>query len=328
MECEFCKATLKTLSSLNYHKKTNKKCLSIQKNKVENVQSNLIECEHCKKTFLPFNYVKHINSCNQKMKNLEEKIKLLEQETQNQRIIINSLEEKLKLQTSLYEKDRDIINEIARQPKNNTNNNTIYNLSDFNRQVIQERFANALEDTTKNSFYDGQIAVARIIVPCVKEDNMVKCSDYSRNIFVRKENGEIKRDPDAKDLATLIQPLASKKANEINNIQQKQVAKVQRLKFLMNDISRKENELKFYKENVRLFKPDSIDFLNYSDSIRYLEPTIEEYIKEKEELENEGIRFDQRDIHDIELHEGVIDIMNLDVDSTKFATELKKHLYE
>ena len=31
MECEFCKSILKTISSLNYHKKNNKKCLETQK---------------------------------------------------------------------------------------------------------------------------------------------------------------------------------------------------------------------------------------------------------------------------------------------------------
>ena len=35
MECEFCKTMLKSLSSLNYHKKTNKKCLEIQNNNEE-----------------------------------------------------------------------------------------------------------------------------------------------------------------------------------------------------------------------------------------------------------------------------------------------------
>jgi len=62
MECEFCEKQIKTISSLNYHKKTNKKCLKIQEGNSNNNNNNnnnnsnsninsLKSCEFCNKDF-------------------------------------------------------------------------------------------------------------------------------------------------------------------------------------------------------------------------------------------------------------------------------------
>ena len=69
MECNFCKSILKSVSSLNYHIKNNKKCLEIQSKTIGNINSALIECEYCGKTFA--NIKKHINICKEKKKILK-----------------------------------------------------------------------------------------------------------------------------------------------------------------------------------------------------------------------------------------------------------------
>ena len=74
MECQFCKSILKTLSSLNYHMKNNKKCLEIQYETVDNVKSDLIICEYCNKSFS--NIKKHSNICKEKKKEIKEKFEL------------------------------------------------------------------------------------------------------------------------------------------------------------------------------------------------------------------------------------------------------------
>ena len=63
MECEYCKKKLTTLSSLNYHKKTNKSCLKIQL--IED--KNKIQCEFCNKILSSKQTLKvHINNCKTK----------------------------------------------------------------------------------------------------------------------------------------------------------------------------------------------------------------------------------------------------------------------
>ena len=59
MECEFCESVLKTKSSLNYHNKNNKKCLEIRSKIMLNIDSALIKCEFCGKSFSPTNINKH-----------------------------------------------------------------------------------------------------------------------------------------------------------------------------------------------------------------------------------------------------------------------------
>ena len=82
MECNFCKSILKTLSSLNYHKKSNKKCLELQNRTVENVKSSLVMCNFCNIKFT--NIKTHLLSCkikkNEYFENLQEEFKKLQKE--------------------------------------------------------------------------------------------------------------------------------------------------------------------------------------------------------------------------------------------------------
>jgi hypothetical protein len=75
MECNFCKNVLKTISSLNYHLKNNKKCLEIQKQTIGIVNSALSVCEHCNNSFSVANINSHISNCKVKKKKDHEKLK-------------------------------------------------------------------------------------------------------------------------------------------------------------------------------------------------------------------------------------------------------------
>ena len=48
MNCDICNTSLKTISSLNYHKKTNQKCLELQNKTTTELFSN---CNYCNKMF-------------------------------------------------------------------------------------------------------------------------------------------------------------------------------------------------------------------------------------------------------------------------------------
>ena len=88
MNCEYCKNFLRTLSSLNYHKKNNKKCLLLQSKLKVEVESSLILCKFCSNNFSISNINNHIKICKKKKENLE---KLLESSiNENKRLNFNS----------------------------------------------------------------------------------------------------------------------------------------------------------------------------------------------------------------------------------------------
>jgi len=66
LTCEFCKKIYTSLSSLNYHKKTAKFCLELQKENLNNkIQIEYYNCEYCEKNFTIKNHlISHLSSCN------------------------------------------------------------------------------------------------------------------------------------------------------------------------------------------------------------------------------------------------------------------------
>jgi hypothetical protein len=120
MECEFCNTYLKTLSSLNYHKKSNKKCLEIQ-NKTDEIFSM---CEYCDKKMTIQSLKKHLLICKYKLLKQENELfkqenELLKQENE----ILTQENEILKQENKLLK--QEIINykfEIDELKKENDDN--------------------------------------------------------------------------------------------------------------------------------------------------------------------------------------------------------------
>ena len=227
MNCEYCDTNLKTLSSLNQHKKTNKKCLDIQKNLENNIEELFYKCNYCEKTFTNQSLKKHLQTCkNKKIKEDEEK-KLKEVEIENQRCEniflkqenenlkkeISSLrDEILKLQSvnNVYLQDREIVHKLALQPKTSTstsNNNKIKVNNFFDnperiKQMVDEKL-------TKNYICDGQKGVAQFAYNNLLKDengNMnYICSDPSRHIFkFQNSEGNIEKDLKANKLTNML----------------------------------------------------------------------------------------------------------------------------
>jgi seryl-tRNA synthetase len=148
MECEFCKNKLKNLSSLNFHKKNNKKCLDIQNKINDNVNSALVKCEFCDKCFSLSTKQKHLIICKEKHKKEIEKLKEQceknkkekDEEIERLRNEIRKLKDyiiKLETENNIYKNDRQTINDIAKQ--NNTNNNIVNKLCDYEEELIIDR---------------------------------------------------------------------------------------------------------------------------------------------------------------------------------------------
>jgi hypothetical protein len=290
MECEFCKKTFISLSSLNKHKNTAKYCLDIQGK--EKKELDIILCEYCDKTFtIDKSFQKHINNC--KVKKLcEENIKLkeiIEEHTEYTRNIeekhqdeisiyknkIKNLEDELRmkdnenieLKTSLkiYKESDECLKEIAKQPKNTTKNTTNKNTTNnllympvlnLDKDIIKSKIKN---NFTKNHLKDGQHGVA-----CFAVDNLLKddddnftyiCTDPSRQMFsFKNKDGTIEKDFKANKLTKLISEDVIKQATTLTDDKIETNIKLSEIRELKKDNSKFSNKL----SNL-LYKPGEID---------------------------------------------------------------------
>ena len=106
MECEFCKKSLSTLSNLNYHKKTNKTCQSIQaQNNKEPIVSLLTSCEFCDKVFSFQTLNVHLKTCKQKKKDDDIKIFMEKKDQEIERLMEKKDQE---IERLMKKKDQEI----------------------------------------------------------------------------------------------------------------------------------------------------------------------------------------------------------------------------
>ena len=349
--CEFCSTKFKYNSTLKNHVKTAKFCLDIQ-NKVEINYKKFI-CDYCHDEFkAKRNLQSHFLICKQKLifdtkndikndhsdeiKLLKEKhldeIKILKEkyieEINDQKIYIASLVAKLEI----YEKDHNVISDIAKQTKITNTNNIVNNLAIYDVNKIAEHFSNKLEYITKEDIINGQKGIANILAPCLYDENgnkMLTCTDKSRLMFTKLDNKNNKiKDSELKDLASLIKPLALKKADEI-------VEEHNKLKEKIYNIDNLKIEIEEYKSYIKNFQ-NIIDGNKHSNThhkmILEYENKINKYeqkIKQNADLILKYIQIEKISSEDIEdenekLLDGHTEIQYLDKESTKFARHIAK----
>jgi hypothetical protein len=366
MECNFCKSILKTVSSLNYHIKNNKKCLEIQSQTIGQVNSALVVCEYCNNSFS--NIKKHLNICKEKKKELTEKLnndyeklnsdyKKLKIEYEklkieyekinevnnilryeNEKLInenkkIQELKEyiiKLETENNIYKKDHETINDIAKQPKTTNTSNIINNLSVYDDDEIKSRFHIALTNIKPSDLYDGQKSIGRFVAPCLKNDDgtkMITCTDHSRNVFMYKDkNGNVNKDIKCKNLAELIEPIASAKADEF--MKEDNHTRIRSFRFLSlkKQLIEREEEIKHLNSNLLGLEKNSKAWKHTVDSINKKMADNNRDKNEIEELQNEGVVDFEEDPQDDKLLEAVDDIKDMQKDSTKFSKVLSELL--
>lgn len=341
VKCEFCDRELINTSALNHHKKTAKYCLKIQ-----NKNNTEFSCDFCLNIFATKNSLQnHLNNCkeknnfankkieeentelknkNQELKNNMEKLKLTIEE---QKIYISKLETKVEI----YEKDHETISDIAKQTKiTNTTNNIINNLAVYDIDKITEQFTNKLEYITKEDIINGQKGIANIIAPCLQDENgnkMLTCTDRSRLIFTKlDENKNRIKDIELKNLASVIKPIAIKKADEIvteHNKNKQKASEIYALKIQNNDykgyikqFSKLLEDAEIANVNKKLIKEYRKKITEYEDKIDENEEKILDYEEENTFIEDE----EEND----KLIDGHTEIKYLDSESTKFARHVSK----
>jgi hypothetical protein len=353
--CQYCNSPLATKSSLIYHQKNNKKCIKIQESQLGEVKTDLKECEFCNKKFNNFSIKRHLLTCilkkekgyENKIAELEKIIVILKKEYENK---ISELEKtalqkekkyenkiselekvivKLQAENNIYEKDHQVLTNLAQQPKTNTNNNNhiINNLAVYDNKLITDRFSDALSNIKSIDLYDGQESISRLIAPCLKNEDgtqLYKCTDYSRGVYIKKDkHGNLIKDINGKNLVELIEPIATKKADELleenNNKKDKQI----KIRYLKKLIENKYSEIEEIEQHIKGYIKGSDNWKFYNNKMKAIEKDIENYKEEQDELENEMIN-DAEEICNDKLAEGVYDIKNMKKDSSKFSKKLSK----
>jgi hypothetical protein len=220
-ECDFCKKEYKTISSLNYHKKTAKFCLDLQKTYNDSCKYN---CEFCNKKFTKkdkrddhlkickikkdaiitdlenkietlHNNINILKSANEKMLIEKDKeIEILKNELKSKNDYIESLEKKY---NQLFEGNKEIVKHAINKPNSTINNNVIYNtmvseLIPFTPSNVQQCISNINHESFLFD-YDNVISnFINCLVKVLKE--MAMCTDNSRGtLLVKNEKGKTRK---------------------------------------------------------------------------------------------------------------------------------------
>lgn len=327
--CEFCNNEFKNTNALNYHKKNTKYCLKIQNNQ-ENIKK--FTCEFCNlklKTKRNLNCHKLI--CKQKnvsdIKQQEEN-KILKDKINELNLIISSLKAKVEI----YEKDHKTISDIAKQSRVTNTNNIINNLAVYDIDKITENFSNKLDYITKEDIINGQKGIANILAPCLYDNGnkMVTCTDKSRLMFttIDKNNNKIK-DQELKNLASIIKPLALKKADEIVEEHAKLKEKIYNIDLIKSENKKYISYINNFKKVIDNYKSANVvsELINdYEDKIQKYQMIIDKNNEILTEYSSDHICVEEIEEENDKILDGHTDIKQLDSETSKFARQMSKLL--
>ena len=167
-------------------------------------------------------------------------------------------------------------------------------------------------------------------MPCLTDENgnkMLTCTDRSRLIFTKlDENKNRIKDFELKNLASVIKPIAIKKADEIvteHNKNKQKAYEIDNLKVRNNDyngyiehFSKLLEDAEIANVNIKIIKEYKNKINEYEDKIEVNSIKILEY-------EEENTYTDDEEEND-KLIDGHTEIKYIDSESTKFARHVSK----
>jgi hypothetical protein len=297
-------------------------------------------CNFCNIKFT--NIKTHLLSCkikkNEYFENLQEDFKKLQKENKKlkkkyQKKILEMKEYIIKIETEnkIYRKDNDTITSMAKQPKTTTTtNNNTYNLSVYDDNIIKDRFTLAINKANPSDLYGGQKSIGRFVAPCLKNadgTSMISCTDLSRNIFIYKDvDGNINKDIKCKNLANLIEPIATAKVDELIKVDNSKRYKVSKIDSLRKNITKRYEEIKSLENHIIGFAKDSSSWSNIKEKIQRKKDDTERDFNEIEKLEKEEkiespyiiVNYDEK------LAIAAEDIKVMKTDSSKFSKTISE----
>jgi hypothetical protein len=156
---------------------------------------------------------------------------------------------------------------------------------------------------------------------------MFSCTDFSRNVFVYKDtNGNINKDIKCKNLANLIEPIATAKVNELMKEDYDKRSKINRFKFLRKHIITRKEEIEKLENHLLGLKKETQQWYYIKSQILQKENDNE---RDNEELRNMD---DDNDIYvlkndqycDEKLIVAADDIKEMKTDSSKFSKTISE----
>ena len=195
MECEYCKHTFKTLSSLNYHKANAKYCLKIQ-----NKENNAFKCDFCPKVLSSKHWLKlHIASCSGNINKIKEHNISLTNENKELKLINDMLESQLLEQKTKIQHLQDKLENIAikavSRPVSTTKNTQINYIQQL-QPVTEEHLVSNAANLTIDHIIKGPEGYAEYALNYPLKDRMI-CSDYSRRkVKFKDKDGNVITDPE------------------------------------------------------------------------------------------------------------------------------------
>jgi hypothetical protein len=223
-KCEHCEKEYSTQSSLNHHRKTAKKCLSLRK-PVENI--NFLICKKCDfqttlKNTLNTHKCKSTTTIEKKILELENEnviLKLKLEKSMEEIVKLSNNNMNLQIKIESYESKMFTLASKPTTSVNTKTTNNIQNLviADWKKDTISEKVQS---DFTIEHLEDGIKGVARFtdqyIIRGVDGKKSLICSDPSRMIFKYKDSeGVIQKDVRATKLKNAIKEPIIKKSQEM-----------------------------------------------------------------------------------------------------------------
>jgi hypothetical protein len=336
MNCIYCKTTFSSKTNLNNHQRTASYCLKLQGKSL----SEEFKCKQCNKSFgQKNNLFRHEKKCKDsiEIQKLRNEIELLQKDKE-----IAILKTKTEIYEKLYNKECKTVEKIALQPKisntnnnsnnnNTTNKNNIVNLATYDIDDIKNRYMSIIEKAEASDLYDGQTAVARMIVPCLSNSDgqkMIQCCDYSRSIFNYKDEfGNLNRDIKCIKLANAIEPIVSEKANSLMKEDFEKREKCRQFTYLKNKLRDENIELETLQEQIDNLPENSSQYIEFRKKLDNKEDFVNEIYDEFKRLQYEGATYiEEENFCDVKLVEGTEDIKKMKKNPSRFAKELSIHV--
>lgn len=235
---------------------------------------------------------------------------------------------KLETENNIYKKDHETVTIMAKQPKTNNNNNN-YNLSVYDDNIIKNRFSMAINNIKPSDLYDGQKSIGRFVAPCLKNEDgskMIYCSDPSRNVFVYKDShGNINKDIKCKNLASIIEPIATAKVDELLDEDFEKVRKKNRFLEIKKKIISREKDIDNLENHIKGFKENTDSWYNVKNRIFQKHKENELDIIEMENLQrNFNENEYNNECYDDRLSNAADDIKDMTKDSSKFSKTISE----
>jgi len=218
---------------------------------------------------------------------------------------------------------------------NNTTNNNILNLAPLDMASLTEQITNVINtQMTEAHVLEGQEGIAKLIYRCFTTEDgkkLITCTDISRGTWKSKDvNGNIIKDHKASNIAKVIKPIATLKANELIELdgsKRNRINEIERIR------KKREERLKADKYDASLqqgYRPDTIDYNTIENrrQKRVIEQQkddeLEQELLEEFEYANELYLLDLPEEIDkpFRMFQGKQDIVEMADNSTKFSSKL------